>query len=467
MITITNDGNTDIDVISFVASDLVHASGSPEIAAANVAINPNQVINLDDGGSVNVYVDVTVPAGQPDGVYTGTLTAYIGSGPSKSSKRASAEVIQLQVTVNRSAALELVDQSLILQTQAANEGFEATGEFTVANPIELSNVDVNWADLTLTPTVLNGPDGNTIPANNITVAGVSGHWPIAIGNQGEIRVTVVVPDNVIVGNYIGEVAITYAGQTVAEAIPPLALTVEVEDGDADNDGLSDFDEGNCDNVDPFTDYDGDGIANIYDPDSDDDGLLDGNEVNPCDDTDGDGLANLIDPDSDGDGMEDGWEALYGNMLDPIADDADQDPDNDGLTNLEEYLLSKQGINVKPNDWDSDNDGISDGMQYGDESLRASMAEVYPNPVYMDKGEPVSIVYKGRLDDINIYNMAGEWVCGKESGTTILGFAGSGNVQRAIWYLMNYDGKKVASGVYLAVLELDGKDPYYVKIMVIR
>lgn len=39
-------------------------------------------------------------------------------------------------------------------------------------------------------------------------------------------------------------------------------------------------------------------------------------------------------DSDGDGMPDEWENLYG--LDPAVADADQDPDNDGMTNLEEY-----------------------------------------------------------------------------------------------------------------------------------
>lgn len=40
-------------------------------------------------------------------------------------------------------------------------------------------------------------------------------------------------------------------------------------------------------------------------------------------------------DSDGDGMPDVWETLYG--LDPLTDDADQDLDNDGVTNVDEFL----------------------------------------------------------------------------------------------------------------------------------
>ena len=81
-----------------------------------------------------------------------------------------------------------------------------------------------------------------------------------------------------------------------------------------------------------------------------------------DDPDGDGLTNLqeyqnfTDPqsaDSDGDGMPDGWEVDNG--LDPTADDASQDADGDGLTNLEEHQNG-----TDPNDPDTDGDGLNDG-----------------------------------------------------------------------------------------------------------
>ncbi|PIE62938.1 MAG: hypothetical protein CSA25_02495, partial [Desulfobacter postgatei] len=42
----------------------------------------------------------------------------------------------------------------------------------------------------------------------------------------------------------------------------------------------------------------------------------------------------LNADTENDGMDDGWEVAY--MLDPLSDDADQDPDGDGYTNLEEY-----------------------------------------------------------------------------------------------------------------------------------
>ena len=60
-----------------------------------------------------------------------------------------------------------------------------------------------------------------------------------------------------------------------------------------------------------------------------------------------------DSDVDGDGIPDGWELEYG--LDLLNNDADQDFDGDGLTNLQEF----QG-GASPRDPDSNNDGLMDG-----------------------------------------------------------------------------------------------------------
>ena len=77
------------------------------------------------------------------------------------------------------------------------------------------------------------------------------------------------------------------------------------------------------------------------PDSDGDGVPDAQDAFPQDpdettDTDNDGTGNNADNDDDDDGMPDAWEIV--NNLDPLeADDAAADPDEDGVSNLDEYI----------------------------------------------------------------------------------------------------------------------------------
>lgn len=108
----------------------------------------------------------------------------------------------------------------------------------------------------------------------------------------------------------------------------------------------------------YIDDDQDGLSNEQeielgtDPssrDTDGDGLSDGEEIN-------DYLTNPLLEDSDADGLSDFIEVH--NQLDPNDNsDADQDADNDGLTNAEEASL---GTYI--NDSDSDNDGLTDGQE---------------------------------------------------------------------------------------------------------
>ncbi|MHA2243950.1 MAG: WD40 repeat domain-containing protein [Candidatus Hodarchaeales archaeon] len=148
---------------------------------------------------------------------------------------------------------------------------------------------------------------------------------------------------------------------------------------------------------------------LANPDLDMDGMYDGwelkNSLNPYnfwdkfDDEDADYLMNSLESflgtnplsnDSDNDGLPDGWEYLGG--LDPTDNldfesdydgdmlpawweflmglksrfnDAKEDPDGDGLTNLLEYY-----IGTKANERDSDLDGIPDGWEY-DNQLNAT------------------------------------------------------------------------------------------------
>lgn len=87
--------------------------------------------------------------------------------------------------------------------------------------------------------------------------------------------------------------------------------------DTDGDGLSDDDESNI--------Y----FTNPTKPDTDGDGLNDGDEVNTYG-------TDPTDPDTDADGMDDGWEVTYSPDLDPLVDDAADDPDADTFDNLAEY-----------------------------------------------------------------------------------------------------------------------------------
>lgn len=64
----------------------------------------------------------------------------------------------------------------------------------------------------------------------------------------------------------------------------------------------------------------------------------------------------LNPDTDGDGMPDGWEVA--NNLDPNnGADATGDPDQDGLTNVEEYRNGND-----PRDGDSDGDGLANSYE---------------------------------------------------------------------------------------------------------
>ncbi|MCX5868074.1 MAG: thrombospondin type 3 repeat-containing protein [Proteobacteria bacterium] len=198
-----------------------------------------------------------------------------------------------------------------------------------------------------------------------------------------------------------------------DGIPDLSdncpLVANPDQADHDLDGLGDV----CD-----PDIDGDGLSNDeeiaagtdpYDADSDDDGIIDGDEPKWNEDSDGDGLINALDPDSDGDGIFDGTEwgitapspdtnlmagyfvidadpATHTNMLladtdgggatdgeedsnrdgmvengetDPL-NPADDDSDYDGLTNTVETA-----IGTDPRNPDSDGDGINDRAEVRD------------------------------------------------------------------------------------------------------
>jgi len=226
------------------------------------------------------------------------------------------------------------------------------------------------------------------------------------------------PSNTGFGHYSGTIFFNRditGGELVAEIEGYDTKIITRSFGDFDGDGFYDlfeiFDESGIDPRYNDTDFDGlDDYTEYYgvtDPilnDTDDDGLIDGLEVNTyftlplVNDTDDDGLedgyevynstSNPLEEDTDSDGLEDGVEVnTYGtspilndtdldgmpdkweidNFLNPInGTDNSTDTDSDDLTNVLEYQYD-----TNPNDWDSDDDGWSDGdevLVYGTDPL---------------------------------------------------------------------------------------------------
>ena len=113
------------------------------------------------------------------------------------------------------------------------------------------------------------------------------------------------------------------------------------DPDDDNDGVVDTQDAFPLDPNESVDTDKDGIGNNADPDDDNDGVNDAQDAFPLDpnesvDTDKDGIGNNADADDDNDGMPDAWELENG--LNPLdATDANKDLDQDGRSNLDEFL----------------------------------------------------------------------------------------------------------------------------------
>ncbi|MEQ8473752.1 MAG: T9SS type A sorting domain-containing protein [Marinoscillum sp.] len=173
--------------------------------------------------------------------------------------------------------------------------------------------------------------------------------------------------------------------TIGNFIDAFALYATQSGGDSDGDGLPDYQDRDSNNngiADIIeaggTDSDGDGEVDTF-TDTDNDGLHDPYDANnggislSLEDTDGDGILDVLDLDSDNDGIPDlieigGIDANGDGRLDDITDtDKDgfadlHDVDNGGtqLTNIDTDFDGIPDIF----DLDSDNDGITDATENG-------------------------------------------------------------------------------------------------------
>lgn len=123
------------------------------------------------------------------------------------------------------------------------------------------------------------------------------------------------------------------------------------DGDTDNDGILDVDEDGGIGVDPSADDDGDGIPNYKDSDITGYTDSDGNGVDDRVDADGDGIPDFRDRDSDNDGMPD--------LVEQGGTDTDGDGEIDGNTDTDgDGIPDNVDVDITGGT-DDDGDGIDD------------------------------------------------------------------------------------------------------------
>ena len=173
--------------------------------------------------------------------------------------------------------------------------------------------------------------------------------------------------------------------------------------DSDNDGLVDGVETNDDT---FDDIATDTGTDPLDDDSDDDGIKDGVETNDgtLDDVATDTGTDPNNADTDSDLIPDGFEV--NNSLDPFTDDAGDDPDSDDSTNLEEFLAGTLLDNP-----DTDGDGYRDGIETNDNSFDDIDADTGTDPLDADSDDD------GLLDGVETNH--GTFISASDTGSSPL------------------------------------------------
>lgn len=165
-----------------------------------------------------------------------------------------------------------------------------------------------------------------------------------------------------------------------------------EDPDDDNDGVLDEEDAFPEDASEWVDTDGDRIGDNADDDDDNDSHLDEDDVFPFnplewDDVDEDGIGNNEDNDDDNDGLEDDKEERL--QTDPLNPDTDGDGVLDGedafpLNSDEQYDFDKDGIGDNEDD-DDDNDRLLDEKDTNDNNKGPALViEGNANYAYLNR-----------------------------------------------------------------------------------
>ncbi len=319
----------------------------PEDTGGSFAI-VDEAADLDELGASVLFGSDSLVVGveADDDVAVRRVTVAIDSGDGLVDD----QEVDSQAPFNAVFGLPSLEEQLELTITAGIEDFG--GNVTDADPVTVTVLPAETAPI-IDSVTTNRPDGASavdffgdlgieVPATygspGDTVV-ITGRFFDPLEERNEVRfdgvlagvpaankvgLSILIPE----GARSGELTIISGG----EAAPVIAFRI-----DTDRDGLDDQEE-----VEAGTDP-----AN---PDTDDDGLLDGVEVKVIG----------TDPrraDTDGDGLPDGFE--IDNGLEPVAtDDGRLDPDGDGLKNFVEFALGTEANNP-----DTDGDGLLDGEEF--------------------------------------------------------------------------------------------------------
>jgi hypothetical protein len=182
---------------------------------------------------------------------------------------------------------------------------ESTYSIAIAYPVDITAAEITAGTATI-DSVQQPFDWTlaTVTLPNITQAGLDDGYQVAVYLEGvyqESALRVANGISVLVLQRDGD----YDGDGLSNALEVEKLALDPTRPDSDGDGVLDGNE----------DFDGDGLGNFDEvtrgtdpanPDSDGDGLTDGEEVQVYG-------TDPLNPDSDGDGVEDGLEILTGNL----------------------------------------------------------------------------------------------------------------------------------------------------------
>ncbi len=211
------------------------------------------------------------------------------------------------------------------------------------------------------------------PEASAFLEGLIGRWESARGEPShEVRLLIVL-DTMDALSVLDRSRVKTLYRDLAELVEALqaaSFELDVEDVamdvsvvDADGDGLSD-------------DTENDAGTDPYDADTDDDGVLDGQEIAALEDSDGDGFINALDTDSDGDGLADGLEfGLTEPAVDPDGFGPIKATDEDS-----EAFVADEDSQTTTNmaSADTDGGGLKDGEEDRNANGRVDSGETDPN-----------------------------------------------------------------------------------------